>query len=110
MLEPRTALSVSMILHELITNASKYGALSGQAGRISLRWEVEQAEDLACLVLRWRETGVLIQEPPRRAGFGSKMIEACARHDLRGKAIAQWHEDGVEYVISFPAATQIANS
>ena len=103
MLEPRAVLSVSMILHELITNALKYGALASPTGRISVGWSVEHDGEEGRVTIRWRETGVLIKHPPPRAGFGSKMINATARHELHGTAIVHWHEDGVEYLIEFPS-------
>ncbi|MBA3518290.1 MAG: PAS domain S-box protein [Rhizobiales bacterium] len=103
MLEPRAALSMSMILHELITNALKYGALATSDGHISLSWTLERAGDTGRVVIRWREMGVLLNGPPTRAGFGSKMIEATVRHELRGMVIADWRSDGVEYRIEFPS-------
>ena len=102
MLEPRAALSVSMILHELITNALKYGALTVPDGHISLSWNFAGAAETRAVMIRWRETGVLLNGPPRSTGFGSKMIEATVRHELRGNAVAHWRGDGVEYLIEFP--------
>jgi two-component sensor histidine kinase len=105
MLPPRTALAMSMILHELITNAVKYGALASPNGHISLDWHTEGAEDTGRVLIRWRETGVTLDGPPTRTGFGSKMIEATARHELNGKAVAHWHSDGVEYLVEFPLSS-----
>jgi PAS domain S-box-containing protein len=102
MLGPRAALSVSMILHELITNAVKYGALATTDGRLSLCWTLEELGGSARVLMRWRETGVPLNGPPARKGFGLKMIEATARHELQGKAAAHWHVDGMECLVEFP--------
>ena len=101
MFDPRTALAMSMILHELITNALKYGALAIRNGHISLSWSVERARDTERVLVQWRESGVPLDGPPKRAGFGSKMIEATARHELNGAAVAHWRPDGAEYLIEF---------
>jgi two-component sensor histidine kinase len=53
-------------------------------------------------VFRWRETGVAIEAPPARTGFGSKMIRACVSHELNGQSQAHWHADGLEYDVTFP--------
>jgi two-component sensor histidine kinase len=105
MLGPRAALSMSMILHELITNALKYGALATTDGQISLDWRLQGSGDAALVLMRWRETGVRLDGPPTRTGFGLKMIEATTRHELRGKAVANWHGDGVEYLVEFPSSS-----
>jgi two-component sensor histidine kinase len=110
MLNPRTALATSMILHELITNALKYGALATPTGHISLRWDTEGAGDTGRVLIRWRETGVPLDSPPTRTGFGSKMIEATARHELHGKAVAHWHTDGLEYLVDFPSSSMESDS
>lgn len=110
MLDPRTALATSMILHELITNALKYGALASPNGHISLRWDAEGAGNTGRVLIRWRETGVPLDSSPTRTGFGSKMIEATARHELHGKAVAHWHTDGLEYLVDFPSSSMESDS
>ena len=73
---PQTAVSLSMIIHELCTNALKYGALSVPEGKISLRWSIEEEEeDYRLIEMRWEEMdGPAVREPARR-GFGSRLIE-----------------------------------
>jgi two-component sensor histidine kinase len=68
---PGAALSLALILHELATNAAKYGALSVEAGRVAVEWVADQA----ALRLEWRETGGPTVAPPARRGFGSRLIE-----------------------------------
>ncbi len=73
-LGPKATLSLSMILHELATNAMKYGALSSEAGRVSLTWTIEPAEDGPTLAVTWEERGGPPVTEPLRRGFGSRLI------------------------------------
>ncbi len=70
----RATLSISLLLHELATNAVKYGSLSRDGGRVALRWQVEKAEEDPELRLDWRETGGPAVAEPSHRGFGSKLI------------------------------------
>ncbi len=74
LLAQRSALSLSMLLHELGTNAVKYGALSTEAGQVRLTWDVVEENGVATLVLRWRETGGPPVVAPSKTGFGSALI------------------------------------
>ena len=73
-LGPRAALSFSLIVHELLTNACKYGALTNDYGKVSLSWGVEDSQDGDLLKIEWRERGGPPVVPPTRKGFGSKLI------------------------------------
>jgi len=73
-LGPRATLSLSLLLHELATNAVKYGALSAEAGRIAVSWQLD--EGAGELVFRWRESGGPCCAEPTRRGFGSRLIQA----------------------------------
>ena len=70
----QAARSLSLILHELLTNACKYGALKGDSGKVSLTWEIKSDGDDAGLMIKWRERGGPLVIPPARRGFGSKLI------------------------------------
>jgi two-component sensor histidine kinase len=74
-LGPRGALSMGLVMHELGTNALKYGALSAPGGRIIVRWTIEEAETGPRLAFSWRETGGPVPTQPERKGFGSKLIQ-----------------------------------
>ena len=74
-LGPRSTLSLSLLLHELSTNAVKYGALSNGHGRVDLAWHVEAGGDGRSLVLWWRETGGPPITEPTQTGFGSRLIQ-----------------------------------
>lgn len=73
-LGPRAAVSFSLIVHELLTNAFKYGALSNEKGAVSLTWGIKAGEDEDLLVINWRENGGPPVTAPARRGFGSKLI------------------------------------
>lgn len=103
LLAPKTALSVSMILHELITNAAKHGALGSPAGTIRVQWTLGPTESGRRLELIWREGGLAGIKPPVRTGFGTKLIQASVRGELRGAVSTHWREDGLEHRIAFPA-------
>jgi PAS domain S-box-containing protein len=81
-LTPRAALALAMALHELGTNAAKYGALSVEGGRVSIAWRIEDDR----LRLEWRESGGPAVEPPASRGFGSRLIERGLEADLGGRA------------------------
>jgi PAS domain S-box-containing protein len=73
---PRAALSLALILHELTTNAFKYGALSLDQGGVEIRWDVSAIEDVPAFELSWRELNGPVVKPPRAFGFGSRLIKA----------------------------------
>ncbi len=72
----KQAISISLVLHELTTNAVKYGALSETSGSVQLAWKTEQVGDANYLLLDWTETGGPPVKPPVRRGFGSALIKS----------------------------------
>jgi two-component sensor histidine kinase len=108
-LRPRAALTVSMVLHELSTNAAKYGALSNASGRVSLTWSVRNQDQGPWLRLVWRESGGPPVQPSDRKGFGSTLIDKGIAHELGGTTELNFDPPGVNCTIEFPlAATQSA--
>ncbi|MGY2050979.1 sensor histidine kinase [Methylobacterium sp. JK268] len=97
-LPPRMALSVAMALHELGTNAVKYGALSTAEGRVSIRWSV--ADDALTLV--WRESDGPPVTPPERKGFGSRLIGQSLARELAGAVTLDYAPTGVVCTIEAP--------
>ncbi len=97
-LMPRQLLSVSMILHELLTNALKYGALSDPDGRIALDWRV----DGDALSLRWIERGLSGVAAPAAKGFGTRMIALSVSHELHGRSDTEWRDAGLAFALTFP--------
>lgn len=99
-LEPRLAVVLSMILHEIATNAAKYGALSNEAGIVMLHWEVVKEDLRQKLRLVWTETGGPPVTAPVRRGFGSRLIERSARDQLGGEATVDFLPHGVVYTVT----------
>ncbi len=100
MLEPQVSLHLAMVLHELGTNARKYGALSVPTGRLSVSWEIETAGNRS-LNLQWRESdGPMVQAPTER-GFGSTLIEQSLQAH-GGVASIRYGADGVTCEIKLP--------
>jgi PAS domain S-box-containing protein len=92
LLKPDMAQAIAMSLHELATNAVKYGALSTSEGRIDLKWSHETDGQL---ILRWMEMGGReVRTPPVRQGFGTRVIEGMIGQ-LKGKARFDWHTEGL---------------
>ena len=98
LLEPDAAQSVAVILHELATNAAKYGALSTPQGRVQVEWS--RAAD-GRLVLRWTETGGPVVRVPMRKGFGSGVMETMIR-GKNGKVRFAWRAEGLVCAIVLP--------
>jgi len=101
-LTPKQALALSIALHELATNAAKYGALSNEAGRVALKWELRGEMGNQVLHLNWRESGGPSVSPPTRVGFGSRLIERNLAYELGGEARIDYLPEGVEANISTP--------
>ncbi len=95
---PKQALALSIALHELGTNALKYGALSNRAGRVTLAWSVEAG----ALHMIWREDGGPTVTPPTRRGFGTRLIERSLSNDLGGEARILYLPAGVVAQMSTP--------
>jgi len=102
LLKAGQVLGLSMILHELYTNAIKYGALCTEHGRIEVDWAVR--EDL--IELTWREIGPPCEAPDSpSSGFGQRMIAMSVRSDLAGTIERDWRSDGLTATLRFPAET-----
>jgi two-component sensor histidine kinase len=99
-LSPRLAVVLSMILHEIATNAAKYGALSNDAGTVTLDWEVVEESAGRKLRLIWTETGGPPVNAPVQRGFGSRLIERSARDQLGGEATVDFLPRGVVYSVT----------
>lgn len=104
---PRIALALSMMLHELATNAVKYGALSNASGTVAVSWALSSTEGrVPCanlrLALRWRECGGPPVTPPTRRGFGSRMIERGLANELSGDVHIHYEPAGVVCTLDIP--------
>lgn len=105
--EVRLSTQVAEILilavHELATNATKFGALSVPEGHVDLKWNVTNREGKPWLDLEWLETGVPILAPaPRKRGFGSELIEKQMLYELGGRGSLDFRPGGVRCIITLP--------
>ncbi|WP_414471343.1 sensor histidine kinase [Microvirga sp. M2] len=101
---PRMSLALAMALHELATNAVKYGALSNKAGTVQVLWTVQNGAAPPRLSLRWTETGGPPVVAPRRRGFGSRLIERSLAQDLDGHVEIAFPPTGVVCTVDAPVA------
>lgn len=94
-LSSRSAIAIAMSLHELVTNATKYGALSNESGHVELSWRIDQIEDEAALELVWQEMNGPRVAQPISKGFGSKMIERVLTSYISGTTRISYLPEGV---------------
>ncbi|WP_406854418.1 HWE histidine kinase domain-containing protein [Alsobacter sp. KACC 23698] len=101
-LPPQHALTVNLIIHELATNAAKYGALSSDKGQVFVDWTIGEADGRETLTLTWREQdGPPVAEPLKR-GFGSTLIQRSVGFELGGSVKLAFPPTGVVCVLTFP--------
>ena len=91
--------AIALSLHELAINATKYGALSVPEGNVHVQWSRVAG---GRLVLRWTETGGPRVEPPKRRGFGTRVIEDGIRRQLKGDMRFDWRAEGLVCEITLP--------
>jgi two-component sensor histidine kinase len=109
-LNPRAALGLSMVLHELVTNALKYGALGTAGGWVTLRWQIEHGSSPEFRLV-WSESGVDAAEKPRgHQGFGLRMIEHVVKQDLAGHSVLDFGASGLVCTINAPLAEVVFTS
>jgi two-component sensor histidine kinase/CheY-like chemotaxis protein len=102
-LEPRTAQTLALALHELFTNAAKYGSLSVMSGRVEVNWELQPRS----LLLRWNESGGPCPQTPAAPGFGIRMISASIERQLAGEAAFHWRPEGLYCSLCVPRGDSI---
>lgn len=103
-LSPHTAVSLSMVFHELATNSAKYGALSAPGGRVGLTWAIDP--DSGNLTFAWRETGGPPVNAPTTLGFGVRLIESSIRREQKGEARFDFRPEGLVFQASLPLPRQ----
>jgi two-component sensor histidine kinase/DNA-binding response OmpR family regulator len=103
LLEPAPAQTLALALHELVTNAVKYGALSAIAGRVTLNWELKDGQ----LEFHWTEVGGPAAKAPMSPGFGTRIITASIERQLGGKVSFNWPPQGLRCLISIPRNDRI---
>lgn len=103
---PNAALALGIALHELATNAVKYGAFSNEVGSILIAWTVEPTPGGDRLLLRWQEEGGPPVTPPSRKGFGSRVIERGLAQELEGTVHLDYQTDGLVCTMNVPVSPQ----
>lgn len=91
--------SLVMVLHELSTNAMKYGALSGLTGRVTVHWKVQ---DDGMVEIEWVESGGPVVSPPSRKGFGSRLLTEAVPRQLGGRVSLDYEAKGLRCLIAVP--------
>lgn len=102
-LEPKAAITLALVLHELATNAAKYGSLSSDDGRIRVKWTVHADRGTEWLRLDWTESDGPLVSMPINSGFGRTLLEKAFAYDIRGYAKLSFDPDGVHCLLEIPA-------
>lgn len=105
-LRPRATLAFNLILHELATNAQQYGALSVPDGKVYVSCRLVDGQT-GTVAVKWQESGGPRVVPPERAGFGMKLIQRSASHELGGEALIDFKKEGIECTILFSLGDEI---
>lgn len=105
---PRAALSLTMVLNELATNAAKYGALGRSSGTLTVEWAIRKGRQPA-LEMTWLEQGGPPVTAPSRRGFGTRLIQRCIERDLAGELELRFEETGVNCRMWIPLAMLVAD-
>jgi two-component sensor histidine kinase len=108
LLVPAAAQDLGLALHELATNASKYGALSVASGKIEVSWSVIDDVDGKRFHMKWRESGGPIVNRPVRKGFGSTVITGTVSRTFNGKAELEYRRGGLSWELKAPMGPHIA--
>lgn len=101
---PKAALALALMIHELATNAAKFGALSAAAGHVGVTWEIEALADGPQLRLSWAESGGPSVVPPSRKGFGTRLIERAFAGTVAGAVALDYRETGLHCILTAPLA------
>jgi PAS domain S-box-containing protein len=110
-LPPSAAQALGLALHELATNAVKYGALAQPTGKLEVTWELKAKKPTSEIALQWQESGVSMPELglPKRKGYGSELIERALPYQLRAKTQLEFGPDGVRCAILVPVPAELIN-
>ncbi|MGJ3263699.1 MAG: sensor histidine kinase [Salinarimonas sp.] len=109
LLKSKAAETLTLAIHELATNAVKYGALAGETGTIAVSWEIDRGSEPPLLRLSWRESGVAPdpQRPPEREGFGTELLRRTLPYELDADVRYEIGPNGVICVLALPLTPRI---
>jgi len=106
-LGPNAAVSLTMAFHELATNAAKYGALSVVGGRVQVDWSVDNPAEPAIVEIDWRESGGPPVSPPKRRGFGSRLVEKGLAREFDGQIELTFAREGLRCHMRLPLSRKM---
>ena len=109
-LQPKPAEILALAIHELATNAVKYGALSRPSGRIDVNWHIEPIASPPELIFQWREGGGPEVAAPQRKGFGTEMLERTLPFEFKAKTSLLFSPFGVHCTITIPLSRRLVNT
>jgi len=107
-LSPQAATAMALALHELATNAAKYGALSTPEGRVALGWSLAGEPGRRRVLITWRETGGPPAAPPARTGFGTRLIERGLAGGLKALAKLDYRPEGLVFTLDAPLGEAVS--
>ena len=102
LLPPQTVVSLAMTVHELSTNAIKYGALSSEDGIVTVEWHIRKGDNGLHLHIEWTEAGGPLVAEPEKKGFGTRMIERGLASELQGEVKLIFRPSGLQCIIDAP--------
>lgn len=102
-LRPAVSQALALVLHELATNAAKYGSLSREAGRVEISWDLSTSTGASQLRLEWLERGGPAVTAPTRNGFGSTVLRSTIERQLNGRLQLDWEAAGLRCTLIVPA-------
>ncbi len=106
-LTPKAGLAMAMAIHELASNAAKYGALSTASGRLAVAWKIAAHSADRTLTLTWAESGGPAVQPPARRGFGTTLIERTMTHEFDAKVTREFLNPGLRCTFVIPLAKEV---
>ena len=109
-LQPSAVLALGLAIHELATNATKYGSLSAPEGKVNVMWAVAPSLNPPVLIVEWVESGGPPVVPPKRQGFGTKLIQRGLAQQLGGDIKLDFQTAGIRCVITFPIKNVMVES
>jgi two-component system CheB/CheR fusion protein len=109
-LQAKAAETMALAVHELVTNAVKYGALSSPSGRLDVSWTVQDGGQPPQLVFDWVESRVKVDGAPRRRGFGTELLERTLAYELKAQTSLNYRDGGLHCRIELPLTERVAIS
>ena len=108
--QPKAAETFALAIHELATNAIKYGALSKPNGRVDVSWRLNHSAEPIELIFDWRERGGPRVEPPQRKGFGTELLEKTLAFEFKGKTTLNYDPSGLHCTIAIPLSRRVVHT